>query len=94
MARIPGSEKQQTYPSTVAYIAQLILHRYAMLGLLKEDGQPVESMGVLQSPETIAVVNGSRRMPGKLCVECNTLSVIRKAGCDHCTNCGADGACG
>ncbi|MGB9496014.1 MAG: adenosylcobalamin-dependent ribonucleoside-diphosphate reductase, partial [Azonexus sp.] len=29
MAFVPGSRKQQTYPSTVAYIANLIIHRYA-----------------------------------------------------------------
>ena len=34
MARIPGSDKSQTYPSTIAYLAQLMIHRYAMLGIL------------------------------------------------------------
>jgi ribonucleoside-diphosphate reductase alpha chain len=32
MARVPGAEKQQNFPSTVAYVARLIIHRYAMLG--------------------------------------------------------------
>ena len=39
MAFVPGSRKQQTYPSTVAYIANLIIHRYAMLGVLDEAGK-------------------------------------------------------
>ena len=40
MAFVPGSRKQQTCPSTVSYLARLILHRYAMLGILDEDGDP------------------------------------------------------
>ena len=31
MAFVPGTRKQQTYPSTVAYIARLIIHRYGKL---------------------------------------------------------------
>ena len=38
MAFVPGSKKQQTFPSTISYLARLILHRYAMLGILDEDG--------------------------------------------------------
>ncbi|MCM8663731.1 adenosylcobalamin-dependent ribonucleoside-diphosphate reductase, partial [Accumulibacter sp.] len=36
MAFIPGTRRQTNYPSTVAYLAQLIIHRYAMLGILDE----------------------------------------------------------
>src|SRR6185436_4486574 len=32
MARVPGDERQENYPSTVAYVARLIIHRYALLG--------------------------------------------------------------
>jgi len=34
MAKVPGSDKSQTWPSTVAYVVRLIIHRYALLGLL------------------------------------------------------------
>jgi hypothetical protein len=34
MAFVPGEKRQQTWPSTVAYVARLIIHRYAMLGVL------------------------------------------------------------
>ena len=47
MARIPGSDKAQTWPSTIAYLAQLMIHRYAMLGLLTEEGYPVAHVGIL-----------------------------------------------
>jgi ribonucleoside-diphosphate reductase alpha chain len=40
MAFVPGlpdgERRQQTWPSTVAYLARLIIHRYAMLGVLDE----------------------------------------------------------
>ena len=35
MAFVPGEKRQQTWPSTVAYLARLIIHRYAMLGILR-----------------------------------------------------------
>ena len=38
MAFVPGSRKQQTSPPRSSYVARLILHRYAMLGLLDEEG--------------------------------------------------------
>ena len=51
LANVPGeSRQQQVFASTVAYIARLLIHRYAMLGLLTEDGQPVSTMGVLLTP--------------------------------------------
>jgi ribonucleoside-diphosphate reductase alpha chain len=50
MAFVPGEQKQQTYPSTVSYVARLILHRYAMLGILDEKGVPRRQMGILETP--------------------------------------------
>jgi ribonucleoside-diphosphate reductase alpha chain len=91
MAFVPGSRKQQTFPSTVAYIARLIIHRYAMLGVLDERGFPVAEMGILESPRDDS---DPRLMHGALCKECGNHTVIRKDGCDFCTACGAVGACG
>ncbi len=96
MAKVPGSEKSQTWPSTVAYVARLILHRFAMLGLLTEDGQPIVQMGMLQEPAA-APTGQAAPLPafkGKRCKECGNDTVIRKDGCDFCTACGAVGACG
>ncbi|OQA35049.1 MAG: Ribonucleoside-diphosphate reductase NrdZ [Betaproteobacteria bacterium ADurb.Bin341] len=92
MAFVPGSRKQQTYPSTVAYIARLIIHRYAMLGILDEEGIPVQQMGILEAPEDAS--NSVRPTVGKLCSECGNYTMIRKDGCDFCTACGAVGSCG
>jgi ribonucleoside-diphosphate reductase alpha chain len=90
LAFVPGSRKQQNYPSTVSYVARLIIHRYAMLGILDEEGYPVQAMGMLQTPKAGA----APRMKGAKCPECGNYSVIRKDGCDFCSACGAVGVCG
>jgi len=90
MAFVPGSKKQQTYPSTVAYLARLVLHRYAMLGILDEDGVPLQRMGILEAPaDSRAPV-----MQGAKCPECGSRTLIRKDGCDWCGTCGYTGVCG
>ncbi|MBT0963620.1 adenosylcobalamin-dependent ribonucleoside-diphosphate reductase [Denitromonas iodatirespirans] len=91
MAFVPGSRKQQNYPSTVAYLGQLIIHRYAMLGILDERGYPVQEMGLLEAPRDDSE---PKLMQGSLCPECGNYSMIRKDGCDFCTACGAVGTCG
>ena len=96
MARVPGEPRQQHFPSTLAYVARLIIHRYAMLGVLDERGYPVNEMGVLEIPEDDRerVTVNYAVLRGKRCGECGNLAVIRKDGCDFCTACGAIGACG
>jgi ribonucleoside-diphosphate reductase alpha chain len=94
MARIPGSSKQQNWPSTVAYIARLIQHRYAMLGILNENGYPTRDMGILETPGSTPREGGVKVMQGSLCAECGNMTVIRKDGCDFCSACGAVGSCG
>ena len=87
MAFVPGERRQQTWPSTVAYLARLVIHRYAMLGVLDErrlcrarDGHPRGARAASDEP---AVMTGAR------CRECGNYTVIRKDGCDFCTACGA-----
>ena len=94
MARIPGSAKMQTYASTIAYLAQLMIHRYAMLGILTEEGYPVDAAGILDVPETEQAKRAYKTLPGKKCPECGNKAMIRKDGCDFCTDCGYTGACG
>ena len=45
MAFVPGARKQQNFPSTISYMARLIIHRYAMLGILDEHGMPRQRDG-------------------------------------------------
>jgi ribonucleoside-diphosphate reductase alpha chain len=99
MARIPGQKRQQVWPSTVAYVARLVIHRYAMLGVLTEEGEPVNQMGVLASPQLSSkapedTAAGAAPMAGRPCPECGNATMIHKDGCDFCTSCGYVGACG
>lgn len=92
LARVPGSQRQASYPSTVAYVAQLAIHRYAMLGILNADGTPVTAMGVVMAEE--AQRPAAEPLAGKTCRECGNRTVIKKDGCEFCTACGAIGSCG
>jgi ribonucleoside-diphosphate reductase alpha chain len=100
MARVPGGMKMESYPSTVSYVAKLIIHRYAMLGILDEQGYPVQQMGVLEIPEgqikptAVDKLLIGKPLTGKLCKECGNATLIKKDGCEFCTSCGAIGACG
>ncbi|MEX0957673.1 MAG: adenosylcobalamin-dependent ribonucleoside-diphosphate reductase [Burkholderiales bacterium] len=95
MARVPGENRQQNFPSTVAYVARLIIHRYAMLGVLDERGYPLDEMGVMETPDAVrAKTDVPHVFSGKRCAECGNATVIRKDGCEFCTACGAIGACG
>jgi ribonucleoside-diphosphate reductase alpha chain len=91
MAFVPGERRQQNWPSTIAYLARLVIHRYAMLGVLDERGYPTREMGILEAPresDEPAVMKGAR------CRECGNYTVIRKDGCDFCSACGWTGVCG
>ncbi len=99
MAFVPGlphgERRQQTWPSTVAYMARLIIHRYALLGVLDEDGFPVREMGILQAPHAEgSPPKATTPMAGSRCPECGNMTVIHKDGCDFCTACGYTGTCG
>ena len=95
MAFVPGlphgERRQQIWPSTVAYIARLIIHRYAMLGVLDEEGFPLREMGVLEAP-TGRRSERSADAGRQRCPECGNATVIHKDGCDFCTACGYVGS--
>ena len=90
MAFVPGSRKQENFPSTVSYVARLILHRYAMLGIIDDQGSPRQQMGILERPSE----KSTQVMAGAKCPECSNKTLIRKDGCDYCTACGYVGICG
>ncbi len=95
MAFVPvlpgGQRRQQLWPSTVAYMARLIMHRYAMLGVLDEQGFPVREMGCARAAPAARQPPGAE--PGRPCPECGNATVIHKDGCDFCTACGYVGQC-
>ena len=95
----PGQQRQQVWPSTVAYLARLVIHRYAMLKVLDEEGYPLSPMGILQAPSDdvdgrSSAAPSAGAMAGARCPECGNAAMIRKDGCDFCTACGHVGACG
>jgi len=95
LAKTPGSKKMANQPSTIAYVARLIMHRYKMLGILDSDGYPVNDMGLFQTNvETEKPLNTPLIMAGKKCAECGVHAVIKRDGCDFCTACGHIGNCG
>ncbi|MCI1190949.1 adenosylcobalamin-dependent ribonucleoside-diphosphate reductase [Calidifontimicrobium sp. SYSU G02091] len=94
LAPVPGERRQQVWPSTVAYLARLVIHRYAMLGVLDEQGFPLREMGVLERPTAKATGADVAPMAGRPCPECGNATLIHKDGCDFCTACGYVGQCG
>jgi ribonucleoside-diphosphate reductase alpha chain len=99
LAPLPGTRKQANFPSTVAYVARLLLHRYAMLGIFDEDGFPVEEAGFMDADYHNVVKlhrepNSHGKRTGKLCTSCHEYAVIRRAGCSYCEACHEVGDCG
>ncbi|MBP6751355.1 MAG: adenosylcobalamin-dependent ribonucleoside-diphosphate reductase [Alicycliphilus sp.] len=70
--------------AAVAYAVQSILARRAEA--------PQQQQLPLDEPEMPA--GNPPAMAGKKCGECGAHAVIRKDGCDYCTQCGAIGSCG
>jgi ribonucleoside-diphosphate reductase alpha chain len=93
-APTPGAERSAMYPSTVAYIAALVLNRYKVLGILDDDGRAIRSVGILAMPETRKTVElGTAAIKGKVCPSCGAAAMIKRDGCEFCTGCGYTGAC-
>jgi ribonucleoside-diphosphate reductase alpha chain len=93
-AAVPGDERSSLYPSTVAYIATLLLHRYKVLGILDDDGRAIQSAGILALPDAMKVIeHETAPIKGKVCGSCGAAAVIKRDGCEFCTACGATGHC-
>ena len=72
-------------PSTIAYVARLLIHRYQMLGVLDAGGYPVAGGAVLWSDAPAPGEAGPVALRGKSCPECGHAALIRRDGCDFCT---------
>lgn len=100
LAKVPGSDKQRSYPSTVAYMATLLIHRFAMLGILTQEGMPVDEMGVLAVPFVEPIGNNqveskvTTYTTGRQCPECKAYALTRRDGCEFCVSCKFTGSCG
>ena len=83
LAQVPGSEKQRSYPSTVAYIADILLHHFRVLGLF--DGIEFDDKVVTLVPVKQSTAGEPK---GLLCEGCQTYSARLEAGCLVCHECG------
>jgi len=93
-APVPGEEKSTLYPSTVAYIATLLLHRYKVLGILDDEGRAIQSAGILALPDAVKMIeNETAPIKGKVCPSCHAAAMIKRDGCEFCTACGYTGQC-
>ena len=86
-----GTQVPLWHDSEVAAIA------YAVQNLISRRLQPVTQPGAHTLPAQPARSSANLAPPvmaGKKCGECGAHAVIRKDGCDYCTQCGALGICG
>ena len=91
-AQIPGGSGGKTaeYPSTVAYIASLIRHRFRMLGHCNGNGQPAGKTALSVIENNVLKKASEKSLGGANCTECGAVGAVTKsAGCDTCTACGA-----
>ncbi|BEU94853.1 adenosylcobalamin-dependent ribonucleoside-diphosphate reductase [Acidovorax sp. DW039] len=85
--RADGALVPMWHDSEVAAIA------YAVQNILaRRVAEPEQQSLPLDEPET--PVGMPPAMAGKKCSECGAHAVIRKDGCDYCTQCGHLGSCG
>ena len=74
--------------AAIAYAVQNIITRRA--NLVSADALGVDGAGLVAD----VVQTGSPVMAGKKCPECGAHALIRRDGCEYCTQCGHLGACG
>jgi len=88
-AQVPGSEKSRCYPSTVAYVATLILHRFHTLGLLDENGSTQsDNVVAILRDDTNPSHNVRKPLQGLDCAACGALGAVRmEGGCGTCSAC-------
>jgi len=93
-APVPGEDRSSLFPSTVAYIAVLLLHRYKVLGILDDDGRAIASSGILALPDAVKMIeHETAPVKGKVCPSCHAAAMIKRDGCEFCTACGYTGQC-
>lgn len=95
LARVPGEQGMQNYPSTVAYMAALLLDRYRVLGLIDKDLELMHGQSKPGLPTTDAEAKEPvLKFNGMQCPACNSMTLHKRDGCKVCENCGHTGECG
>jgi len=86
--RSDGVQVPLWHDSEVAAIA------YAVQNILARRSATPEQQQLPLDEPPVAASGMPPAMAGKKCFECGAHAVIRKDGCDYCTQCGALGSCG
>ena len=100
-----GSKVPRFHDSEVGAIAFAIQQILFKRGYLDENGNQVPAKKMISKarhaepeqaelPLAPVVTSGNSVLAGKECGECGAHAVIKKDGCDFCTNCSALGSCG
>ena len=88
-----GTQVPLWHDSEVAAVAYAIQHILERRARLQQQGpSPLEALAPVAAPG--AAPTAPPVMAGKKCSECGAHAVIRKDGCDYCTQCGHLGTCG
>ena len=88
-----GTQVPLWHDSEVAAVAYAIQHILERRARLQQQGpSPLEALAPVAAPGVAPTAPPV--MAGKKCSECGAHAVIRKDGCDYCTQCGHLGTCG
>jgi ribonucleoside-diphosphate reductase alpha chain len=74
--------------AAIAYALQQIIAQRSQVDAPQPLGAAAQAGQVSEEPASPPA------MVGKKCAECGAYAVIRKDGCDYCTQCGYIGSCG
>jgi ribonucleoside-diphosphate reductase alpha chain len=83
-----GTHVPMWHDSEVAAIA------YAIQNILARRARPLPGEDLAVASEGLVAATVPPVMAGKKCSECGAHAMIRKDGCDYCTQCGHLGSCG
>ncbi|TWO71563.1 adenosylcobalamin-dependent ribonucleoside-diphosphate reductase [Caenimonas sedimenti] len=91
LAKVPGEARQKNYPSTVAYMAEVLLARLAELDRMSRGRivVPAIANSAGHGSSSSLLAGG-----GQQCPECHTMSLHKVAGCMQCSHCHYVGSCG
>ena len=96
-----GTQVPMWHDSEVAAVAYAIQNIQAQRNMVQKQGgrrratdSQVDTDGLLPRQESALATAPLPVMAGKKCAECGAHAVIRKDGCDYCTQCGHVGSCG
>jgi len=96
-----GTQVPMWHDSEVAAVAYAIQNIQAQRNMVQKQGgrrratdSQVDTDGLLPRQESALATAPPPVMAGKKCAECGAHAVIRKDGCDYCTQCGHVGSCG